>query len=517
MKKLRFVLTVLAVMAAVAIAGCGGGGSSADLAGFAAPGSLVFVEGTVRPTGELKSNVDSVAKAVAGVDGLGGLIAEKLEEKARDEGEPFDFATEVEPWLGERAAVGFAKLKDGKLTDPVLIVQVTDAEAAEAFVDRQTGKGDQPYRKGSFRGVEFEVGGSEGNAIGLIGGNLVVAEGKKGFAEAVKAANGESLADESQFQDAISAASDGSLADVYVDLGGIVVASEESIDPTAKQVFENAGLNPNEATMVASVLPGAEQVEIDVSANAGSEPPPEGDASAMLGSLPCNSFAAFASTGFGEQLRKALDELDKNGIPGQFEPHALKKGFSQFGFDIDKVATSIEDMGIFATGADKGSLGGAAVFTTNDSSEVTTAIKTIGALVRQSGTPGVTALSGKANGFTVRSSELGPKPLVVAAKGERFAIGYGLPQTLLGLAEAEGSILSDNPEYKAAAAALGDTPISGFVDGPAALRLARALVPRSETGFWEAVPYLKAIRYIGIGTGRDGDLATAKLIVGIGE
>jgi hypothetical protein len=73
------------------------------------------------------------------------------------------------------------------------------------------------------------------------------------------------------------------------------------------------------------------------------------------------------------------------------------------------------------------------------------------------------------------------------------------------------------PDYQAASSALGDTPISGFVNGPAALRLARALVPASETGFQEAVPYLKAIRYIAIGSGSDGDLATAKLIVGVGE
>jgi hypothetical protein len=517
MNKTRLALPVLAATAALAIAGCGGGGSSSDLAGFAAPGSLVFVEGTLQPEGELASNLDSLAGEVAGVNDLGGLIVEKLEESARDDGEPLDFAKEVEPWLGERAAVGFAKLKDGDLTDPVIVVETTDPEAAETFVDRQAGKSKDPYRGGSYEGIDFRVGGSEENAIGVVGEDLVVAEGKAGFERAVDASNGESLGDESQFQDAISAASDGSLADAYVDIGGLIQASGDSVNPTAREAFENAGVDLSEATAVASVLPGSDQVEIDVSADAGGETPPSGDASKMLGSLPGDAFAAFASAEFGERLGKALDDLDASGIPGTLEPHQLKQGINQLGFDLDKVAGSLEEAGLFASGTGKSNLGGAAVFTTTDASEVSTAIKTIGLLVRQSGSPGVTALSGKANGFSIRSDELGPKPLVIATKGDRLAIGYGLPQTLQVLAEEGGPTLSESPDYQAAVSALGDTPISGYVDGRGALQLARALVPRSKTGFWEAVPYLKAIRYVAIGSGSDGDLATAKLIVGVGE
>jgi len=517
MNKTRLALPVLAATAALAIAGCGGGGSSSDLAGFAAPGSLVFVKGTLQPEGELASNLDSLAGEVAGVNDLGGLIVEKLEESARDDGEPLDFAKEVEPWLGERAAVGFAKLKDGDLTDPVIVVETTDPEAAETFVDRQAGKSKDPYRSGSYEGIDFQVGGSEENAIGVVGEDLVVAEGKAGFEQAVDASNGESLGDESQFQDAISAASDGSLADAYVDIGGLIEASGDSVDPTAREAFKNAGIDLSEATAVASVLPGSDQVEIDVSADAGGETPPSGDASKMLGSLPGDAFAAFASAEFGERLGKALDELDASGIPGTLEPHQLKQGVNQLGFDLDKVAGSLEEAGLFASGTGKGNLGGAAVFTTTDASEVSTAIKTIGLLVRQSGSPGVTALSGKANGFSIRSDELGPKPLVIATKGDRLAIGYGLPQTLQSLAEEGGPTLSESPDYQAAVSALGDTPISGYVDGQGALQLARALVPHSKTGFWEAVPYLKAIRYVAIGSGSDGDLATAKLIVGVGE
>ncbi len=85
------------------------------------------------------------------------------------------------------------------------------------------------------------------------------------------------------------------------------------------------------------------------------------------------------------------------------------------------------------------------------------------------------------------------------------------------MATGSSDTLADSPAYKEAVAALGSTPISGFVDGPAALHLASALVPPGEEGFQMAKPYLTKIDYVAIGAGTSGDLATAKLIAGIGR
>jgi uncharacterized protein DUF3352 len=519
MKMTRPALLVLALPILTALAGCGGGSSGdEDLAALASPDSLVYVEGQLEPTGELKANVDSLARRIAGVDDLGGFIASKLEASAREDGEPLDFDREVKPWLGERAAVAFQSLEDGDLSGAVVAVQTTDETAAQAFVDGQARRSKTAYRDGSYEGVDFEVGGSEDQAIGIVDEKLVVAEGERGFKAAVDASNGESLADADAFDSAMSHAVEGSRADAYVDVGNLIEQSNDEIDPQALQALKTSGIDPREATAVASLVPGSDQVEIDVSADAGGETPPGGDASQMLGSLPGDSFAAFAASGFGERLEEALDQLDENGIPGQLEPHELKQGVKQLGFDLDEVAASLGDAGLFASGTGTDDLGGALVLKTDDSSEVATAIKTIGLLVRQSGARGVTALTGKASGFSVHSDELGPRPLVVATKGDRLAIGYGVSQTLLALSEAAGPALAETPEYEAAAAALGETPISGFVDGQRALALADTLIPDSEKeGYEEARPYLKAIRYIAIGTGSEGDRATAKLIVGIEE
>jgi Protein of unknown function (DUF3352) len=512
--RLALVLAALGV-ATLAVAGCGGSSSSSgDLAKLAPPKSPIFIEGKVRPSGELKSNTDAAAQKIAGIDNLGEYVVEQLEGSAREDGEPFDYAKEVEPWLGERAAVFFERVEGGSPSKPGVVVESTDTGATQEFIASQTSKSKVPYKKGTYEGVEFEVGGEGGNAIGVIGDFLAVADDEAVFKEMVDASNGESLSGEDRFSSAISAASDASLADAYVDVGGLIEQSGGEIDPTARQILQNAGLDPSKATAVASVIPGSSQLEVDLSSDLGGEKAPSGDASKLLESLPSSSFAAFAVSGFGEQLQEALDELDAQGIPGTIPPHQLKKGVKELGIDLQGLVGSLQDAAVFATGNSERSLGGALVLTARGS-KASEAVERAAALVRAFHVGGVSVLGSEVTGFSIHSPELGSKPLVVAAKEGRVAIGYGTPQALLALNPPSGKTLSDNPAYREAVSALGDAPISGFVEGTAALKLADALVPPSEQGYREAKKYLRSIGYLAVGTGTEGELATAKVIVGL--
>jgi hypothetical protein len=517
MVKARCVMSALALVAVLSATGCGGGSSTgSDLADLASPGSLVFVEGQLQPQGALKQNVDSVAKRFTGGEGLGDFIISELKSSAREDGESFDFAAEVQPWLGERGGVAFERLVDGELSEPLIAVQSEDPAATQDFLDKRDKESSEPSRDASYEGVDFEVGGAEEDALGMIGDALVLADDEEEFKAAVDAFRGDSLADEARFQEAISAASEGSFADLYVDVGGIIKQSKDEIDARPREILRSAGIDPSEATAVASVIPRANQIEIDLSSDLGGERAAAGNASDLLGSLPASSFAAFSFSGFDEQLREAIDNIDDAGISPYLQPGELKSSLEQAGIDLDKIAASLDEAAVFAVGDDRNSLGGAMVVTAS-SSEAADAIADLGTLLRSARVPGVTAVGGNASGFSVRSDELGQEPAVVVAKNDRIAIGYGLAPTLSGLNAGSGATLSGTADYKAAVAALGKTPISAYVSGPAALRLAEALVPRSQTDFWEAVPYLKKVSYIGVGAGTSDELVTAKLIAGIGE
>jgi hypothetical protein len=521
MVKIRSSIPVLAAIMALLVAGCGGGSDSSSggsgLADLASPGSLVFAEAQLQPKGELKQNTDSVAKSFTGGEGLGAFVISELESSARQDGESLDFAKEVEPWLGAKGGVAFEHLEGGELSEPLIAIETTNTAAAQSFIDKRASQGKNPSKDVSYEGVKFQVGGPEDNAVGLIGETVVLAQSEKEFKAAVDASKGESLGGEDRFQSTIDNASNGSLADIYVDVGGIIKQSEngESAEQ-AKGALQATGIDAEEATAVASVIPQAKQIVVDLSSELNGEEAPAGDASKLLGSLPAGSFAALATSEFSKQLKEAIDSLDDEGIPPDLEPGELKSSLEQAGIDLDKIADSLDEAAIFAEGSSRSSLDGAMVVTSK-SSEAADAIASLGTLLRAARVPGITAVSGKASGFSISASQLGGKPIVVVAKDDRIAVGYSLAPALAVLNGGSGAMLSSTAGYKAAVSALGKTPISAYVDGPAALQLAEAIVPRSKTDFWEAVPYLKKITYIGIGRGANDEVATAKLIAGIGK
>ncbi len=305
-----------------------------------------------------------------------------------------------------------------------------------------------------------------------------------------------------------------SVADVYVDIGALIEEAGGEIDSDTEVFLDSLGIEPDEATAVASLVPGSNQIEIDLSTNLSGDEPPSGDASELLGSLPASSVAAFASTEFGKRFNEGIDQIDEQGIPGEVPPNQLKKTLKQAGVDLESIASSIGDVGAYLTGNSESSLGGAVVFETDSADQAKNTVSNLGLFLRSTGTPGITRISEGASGFSIRSPELGRQPVVVVAKGSRMAIGYGLAPTLTAFQES-GKTLSDAPAYGEALDALGDTPIAMYVDGPAALRLAKALVPPGEEEFEAAQEYLRKIGYLALGSEASGDLATAKLIVGL--
>jgi len=518
--KLRLVLpTLLAALAALFAAGCGGGddgsGSGTDPASVAPPQAPVFVDFTIRPEGATKQNIESLAQKIAGIDDLGDLIITELESSASEDGEEFDYEKEVEPWLGDRAGLFLQEYEDEDFEGYGAAIQTSDEGAARDFVDKQIEADDEEVKDGSYEGVDFKVEEDE-TTIGVFDGLVVFAEDEAIFKSMVDASGGESLGGEEAYTGAVADVPDDSAADVYVDIGALIEEAGGEIDEQTELFLDTVGIEPDEASAVASLVPGSDQVEIDLSTNLSGENPPSGDASELLGSLPGTSVAAFASAEFGKRFNEGIDQIDKQGIPGEVPPNQLKKTLKQAGIDLEAIAGSIGDVGGYVTGNSESTLGGALVLETEEASQAKNTVSNIGLFLRSANIPGVTAIDGEASGFSIRDAELGRQPVVVAAKGSRIAIGYGLASTLSSFQEASKP-LSDSPAYEEAVSALGGTPIAAYVAGPAALRLASSLIPPGEEDFEEAKPYLEKIDYLAVGSEASGDLVTAKLIVGVGE
>jgi len=514
--KLRLVLpALLAVLAALLAAGCGGGddgGSGTDPASVAPPQAPIFIDFTVRPEGATKENIETLAQKIAGIDDLGDLIVSELESSASEDGEEFDYEKEVEPWLGEQGGLFLQEYEEEDFEGYGAAVQTTDEEAARDFVNKQIEAGEEATKDGSYEGVDFKVEEDE-TAIGVFDGLVVFAEDEAIFKSMVDASNGENLAGEDAYTSAVADVPGDSAADVYVDIGALVDESGE-IDAETKLFLDSVGIEPDEATAVASLVPGSDQVEIDLSTNLSGENPPSGDASELLGSLPGTSVAAFASAEFGKRFNEGIDQIDKEGIPGEVPPNRLKKTLKEAGIDLESITGSIGDVGAYLTGNSESTLGGALILESEDETQAKNTVSNLGLFLRSANIPGVTALNGKASGFSIRDPELGRQPVVVAAKGSRIAIGYGLASTLSAFEEANKT-LADAPAYKEAVSALGSTPIAVFVDGPSALNLASSLIPPGEEEFEAAKQYLEKIDYIAVGSEASDNLATAKLIVGV--
>lgn len=516
--KLRLVpIALLAALAALFAAGCGGGGDSSssgtDPATVVPADAPVFISATVRPEGETKTNIEALAQKIAGVDDLGGLIVEELENSASEDGEELDFEKEVDPWLGDEAGIFLQEYESEDFEGYGAAIQASDEDEARSFVDKQVEQSDEAVEDGSYEGVDFKVQEDE-TTIGVFDGLVVFAEDEAIFKSMVDASNGENLAGEASYGDATANVPDDSAADVFVDIGALIDEASGEIDANTQVFLDSLGIEPDEATAVASAVPGSDQIEIDLSTNLSGENPPSGDASELLGTLPGSAVGALASAEFGKRFNEGIDQIDKEGIPGSVPPNKLKSTLKEAGIDLEAIAGSIGDVGLYVTGNSEKTLAGALVLETEEESEAKNTVSNIGLFLRKAGVSGVSAVNGEASGFSIRTPELGRQPIVVVAKGSRIAIGYGLASVGSAFQES-GKTLADSSAYKDATSALGGTPIAMFVNGPSALNLATALMPAGDEGFDEAKPYLQKIEYLALGSEASGDLATAKLIVGL--
>jgi hypothetical protein len=512
-------LAIAAVLAAaLAVAGCGGsssGGGGGEPASLAPESSLVYIEANLAPEAKVSEQINELTSTVFGIDNLGEFAAEEIEKLATEDNEKIDFGEEVEPWLGEKAGLFLKEVHgEGEFTGAGFAIETSNSGEAEEFLEKVTEQGEEKAEEGEFEGDRYWVQPEEESVIGVIGDYVAYGETKAYFEEMVEdSEGGESLSESEKFKKAMEAAPEEGVGRVYVDLGGSI----QNIDPETEAFFSLIQIEPQHSTLVGTVIPGSEQVELDLTTDIGKGTVQSGDASKLLESLPATAVLGFAAPAFGKSLSEGIHGFSETGIPGQFEPGELEAALEQIGINLESLGENLGDAGGFVEGSSVGNIGGAMVIETSNSAEAKQLIGGIGLVLQATGTEGVTATNGEITGFSVRSKKLGHQPLIVGSAGEKIVIAYG-PKAAARALKSSAKTLGTTADFEAAKGALGSTPISLFIDGrPGLGLLEKALSPEEAEKLASARPYLEKISYAAVGSEKKGQTTTAKVIVGLAK
>jgi hypothetical protein len=426
---LRRILAVsLLALTALVGAACGSSDeSTADPAAVAPARAPAYVEVTVALEGKEREDALAAARKVLGTDDP----ADALRRMLRSPGD-------VDPWLGDRIG---AFLQPGARGGAGLVAAVSDGDAARDWVERQG------TRTERHRDTEIRLGDA-GDAFAVVDDRVVTGP-PAAVKAAIDAAEGDALADADAFEDALDRVQgpDGigraylaprALLETQVAggaaggmFGSLAVGALTDALPTAA----GAKLRANGSRILADVATIG-------GARPGQPPDPE-DLAAVTGT----AWLAAGLGNVGERLKASLGGSEALlGLVG-----------AQAGLDLDRELLGWMGDGTFVlTGPSIAQPRGALVVASTDPAATRAVIPKLGALVTRFA-PGATVrtlrAAGVDAGITVRVQGV-PAPVHVAAAGDRFVVAAG--QQALREAIDPSSRLGDDPDFRAAAATLGD-------------------------------------------------------------
>lgn len=543
-------LFLLAIAAATTLAACGGSDSSDEqpkLDPTAGPATIVpddaplYFEALVAPGDDQTQAIkDVVSKVSAGkVTDPGAEIIKAIEESAGDSPK-IDFDDDIEPWLGNSAAVFASDLSNG--AHFAVIIESTDEGEAKDFVQKAKESGDEET---TYNGVDLLIDDDTGVAV--TDDYLLI-----GDVEAVKDAldveGDENLATDATFEKTANTVS-GSLAFGYVSMEGIKDAIESSANGRAAPTsplgltggpeFNDSGINggagstdiaPNVTNQVdpdvlLDILGDSDVEAVGFGANLNSDSvaieagaiggkPPTGEPSTLLPDLPADALVALGAGNIGENATQSLDQIDKLDPSGQF-----RSTLSDFERDTDidleeDLFSWMGDGALFVRGTGASDIGGALIVKTSDPEATEDAIDELRQVTDLGGTrvdtDPITSVDVD-EGFEIDTPS-GP-PIEIALKGDKFVIAVGNDALEDALEPAD--TLGNTDTYKDATSQLpnGSDP-SLFLDIPQIVDLAGNL-SGNDPGFREVKTYVDAFGALVAGVRTVNGSPVTQVAVGI--
>ena len=508
----RFLSLLAALAAALAVAGCGGddGGSEGVGPAAAVPaGAAIYFEFAIKPEGATKEGAEGAAAKILDTPDPGARIVELIEQSAAEEGTPVDFEQDVEPWLGENAAVFLRSFENDEGT---FVVESTDTAAAIAFLSSQS---DATGRTGTYEGHDYEFN-KGGDVFGAVG-DFIVQGSEEGFKATVDAESGDSLGDDDEFKSSLDQISDDSLASLYADPKTILDAIPATeLDPSSRSILEKTIGDAIDEPIVGDLTASASDISFELSAGAGGV---ETDESALLSELPGQAWLGIGLAEVGEAVQRGLDASKQAGIPG-FDVDQINSQLSlATGHDLDEIVGSLGEGAIFVEGTSEQQLTGALVVESKDPEVTGDLINKLGLLLQQSADPKEMtveplASTGGDQGFRVtdRSGDL-TQPIDVLQRDDKLVIGYG-PNAATQALEG-GETLSGTPAFTSAKDQLSDLGIDAFLSFAPVFQLAERQGANKDPDYQQAKPYIDGLDYLAVGSGDEDGRALVKFVIGL--
>lgn len=504
----------LPFLAAAALAvGCGGesGSPDADPAAIAPAGSALYAEMPLKLDDERSADVKALSQKLLGIADPGAELKKAI-EKAGGAGRGESWDKDIEPVIGDRAAVFFTKISSGDDSQGALVAPLEDTDKAWEQL-KETDEGEKKTER-KHRDVAYVLD-EDGDASAVVDDYAVV-----GTEGAVKAAidtakGGDALDGAEAFEKARDQVEDEALGFGYLRFEQLLAAAgpeAAALRPVLGQLGEGMALSLDAEDSTIEV----EAVQLGVKGGAAGA----GDPGAVLPTLPGDAWLAAGVKDVGGQVDQALNQIGQLGAFGGFDlDQVLEQVQDAFGIDVRKdLAAWMGDAGIFVRGSSLNDIGGGLVVQSKDPAATKAVVPKLQRFIRAaaSGDARVSALreSGVDAGFTVRASDV-PLPIHVAAAGDKFIVA--VTDAALQSALKPSAPLSDGQAYKDATAKLGDGLKPALVLDPAPLASLLDGLGLAQQGPEAAkiLEVLGKLSTVAAGGKREGDTATGKLVVGV--
>ena len=473
----------------------------------AAPANAsLYIDGTVKPTGQAQTNATAALSKVLDTPDPGGKIVSLIERESKSEGHPINYQQDIAPWLGEKAAAFFTSL--GSESKGGVVVETTNPAASLAFAQKVSGDTASDPAPQTYNGATYQTDKSSPDQVFGTVGDFLVEGNLDAFKAAVDANKGDSLGDSSDFKDSLGDLPGDRLGTVYTLPKDLISAlGPDQFGPQEQQQLEQVAGDSLDKPIAGALSANADSVQLEATGGSTGVDTPE---SSLIAGVPGQAWLALGIGNLGDTVKKSIDQL-KDQVPNfDAAQHQIEQAT---GSSLDQLTGALGDAVVYVQGTTESTLTGALVVQTKDTDLTGRLLNQLQGLIQLgNGAIKPLQLSGGGTGFQMTDPSI-PQPVEIAQQGDKLVIGYGAGSAEASLTPAHS--LADSPTFTAAHDQVSSLGTDLFLDLSSVFSLAESSGAKADPSYVQAKPYLDALSYVVTGSGSSGDQAEFKAVLGL--